>query len=225
MFNAYRSLYASQIRQILGTQGSRQREHATAGFTLTELLVAMVITAITSGFVISLLTTMLRAERDYATRSIAFQDLNRTLDLISDEIRSGQNFQDPPSCPISVPTCIPVMQMPLGDPVLEPNNAIFYYLVNEADGTARIERFGPRFRTSSRVGGIYVTDSYDTVTAPSAAQVISPLPQGTPVTCPNGNPSGTDIFNICVTGRVASINLQAADGSVVSSQTSLRSTP
>ena len=222
MFDPFRPSHPS--RPILDTQGSRPVGHTTAGFTLTELLVAMVITAITSGFVISLLTTMLRAERDYAARSIAFQDLNRTLDLISDEIRSGQDFVDPPGCPTTVPSCIPVMQMPLGDLMVDPDDAIFYYLVNEADGTARIERFGPRFRTSSREAGIYVTASYDTATAPSAAQVISPLPQGTAVTCPNGNPSGTDIFNICVTGRVASITLQAEDGSVVSSQTSLRST-
>lgn len=200
-----------------------QRGIPSQGFTLTELLVALVITGITSSFVVALLATVMRAERDYSTRALAFQDMNRVMDLISDEIRSALVFSTAPDCPTVAPDCIPVLQLPLGDLDVDPDDAIFYYMVEDGDRTF-IERFGPPFRDNSRdAQNFYTSEPYanlNDVAAYQAARVWGTLPTSPEVNCLGGG--GTEAFNICVRDRIAILRLRSEDGTEVSTQTASR---
>ena len=202
----------------LRRQGSRW-----GGFTLTELLVGLLITGLTSTAVISLMTTFLRAERDFAARSNAFQDMNRVLDLVSDEVRSALVLSRDPTCPAVAPGCTPVLELPI-----DAENAIFYYLMTEANRT-RIERVGPAFLTNSRdpITNRYTGDEYnlreagDPVNTPT--QVWGQIPESDPTLCPTGTVGGsTEAFSVCIDGQLATIRLQSEDGTVVTTQTASR---
>jgi len=71
----------------------------SSGFTLTELLVAVIMTGIFVAGVGSVLTNVLQARTDLEQESARRKTSSRALDFISKELKSAKNIQSSPSQP------------------------------------------------------------------------------------------------------------------------------
>jgi prepilin-type N-terminal cleavage/methylation domain-containing protein len=190
---------------------SRRRSfrRSLAGYTLTELLVAMAITGATAAISLSALNSLLRAETSIAIRSNSEQDFNLALDLIADEVRLASDVVTPATCPVGVASCTPVVEAVIPGAA----SPIYYYLIPTPGGDSgqqSIVRTGPRFMPDgSYAGG-----------APASATLLDGLRAGDPVVCPAGSTgTGTTEFFACVNGRnITSLFLRGENGVVVASK-------
>ncbi|WP_088893051.1 PulJ/GspJ family protein [Leptolyngbya ohadii] len=78
---------------------------SSAGFTLTELLVALVLTSLVVGLAGQGLVAALQAERRNNLEVTQRTNQSRTLEFIADEIRMARNISRPDSAAIPSSTC------------------------------------------------------------------------------------------------------------------------
>ncbi|WP_071590715.1 type II secretion system protein J [Synechococcus sp. PCC 7336] len=192
------------------------------GFTLIEILVALVVAAIASTLFVSLIRVYLAANETNETRSTNQLNLNLALDLIADEIRSGNQLNlAAPACPPTLagePLCTQAVLSIQDDMSME---IVAYYLADaisgEHEGDRVIQRWGNAFDATGNATG---TARNDTLLdgLGSTMPVTSTDCQDTSLT-----PRGDSSFYICVSGnQTAEIHIQTPDGTAVSTTVSTR---
>jgi type II secretory pathway pseudopilin PulG len=136
---------------------ARPQRHLT-GFTLVELLVAASITAFVVGSAMLTLTDLLQINQQAESETLRRQDLNRSLDFMSDEIRRASSiYTNAAQAETDVKASLPSFSLPAGAkavlslriPIPPANNQtaiVIYYIQNTSSpwvGDRLIRRWGP----------------------------------------------------------------------------------
>lgn len=201
---------------------SLSNQKASDGFTLVELLVAIVITSIVitaTGFGVVAITQNDKKAKAETERRV---ELNRALDFIADEVRQAKPIATDASANLS--TVAPDFNSSGKTPILTlqiPNipQRVIYYIAPKATGSAWlgpnvVYRWGPNFKADGTYN--YPTTPPTTPAnwtyEPLADLIVNTTPILTP-TCPTGtlNPSsGITGFYACIdpSGRIADIHLR-----------------
>jgi prepilin-type N-terminal cleavage/methylation domain-containing protein len=204
---------------------SLNKQKKSDGFTLVELLVAILITSIVisiTGFGVAAITERSKREKAETERRV---ELNRTLDFIADEIRQAKPIASNASANLS--TVAPGFNSTGKTPVLTlqipgVSQRVIYYLASSSSpwlGPNVIYRWGPSFNNN----GQYTNASNVPITGnnnpanwqgePLADLIVNTAPSSTP-TCPTNwtlNPSsGVTGFYACVdpNGKIAEVRLR-----------------
>ncbi|MBD1913662.1 MULTISPECIES: prepilin-type N-terminal cleavage/methylation domain-containing protein [unclassified Leptolyngbya] len=157
----------------------------TAGFTIVELIIAMVVTSIMITLAGYGLTTMLRANQQSGSEISRRANLNRALDFMADEVRMARTITVPTSTDVPSQSCGPTTGVMT---LVMPDSSRIVYYVHEINGCSGNLWTATTIRR--RVVGGADTLLVDALTAPSA------MPSG--CTATTQTLRGTNGFYACL---------------------------
>lgn len=155
--------------------------HLAAGFTIIELLVAIVITTMMVSLAGFGLVAMMQVNQKAASETARRTNLNRSLDFIADEIRMAKAVNQPASSAVPTPSCgtaTGVLDLTMPD-----SSHVVYYL-NDVSSCSSLWA-GPA--AIHRVSG-----GNDTLLVDAIAPIV------TVPTCSNATMTGSGGFYACI---------------------------
>ena len=191
---------------ILFGTGRQPSRRIVSGFTLVELLVALIVTSLVTAVAFAGLVRFLRASERDDRRIVQQMMLETTLDFLKDEVRLASSLAERPTCPTE--DCEPVLEIH-NDRLDRPIWIYLETVVNDEGGltgTQGIYRFGPRFDLDGTYEAEWSTDL-----------LLDGLPLGAELpeeSCSGEDavPSGTTEFFACTQAKLTTLSLRLPDG-------------